>query len=143
MEGRGSGIVLESGPNDNIFVYFADHGASGIVAFPSDFLDAQTLNTALQEMHGNKRFRQMLFYLEACESGSMFEGFLSDSIGVLAVTASNSTAQSFACFYDEYLDTFLGDVFSVSWMQNADSENMEKETIKEQAGAELCQALNS
>merc|ERR1712215_572429 len=33
----------------------------------------------------------MLFYLEACESGSMFEGLLPDNIGVLAVTASNST----------------------------------------------------
>jgi len=132
VRGRGSGRVLESGPNDNIFVYFADHGASGMVAFPSDFLDAKTLNAALQDMHRNKRYKQMLFYLEACESGSMFEGLLPENIGVFAVTASNSTAPSFACFYDEKLDTFLGDVFSVSWLQNSDSENIEKETIQEQ-----------
>ena len=132
VKGKGSGKVVQSGPNDNIFIYFADHGASGMVAFPSDFLDAQTLNSALQDMHKNKRYKQMLFYLEACESGSMFEGLLPDNIGVLAVTASNSTAPSFACFYDEKLDTFLGDVFSVSWMNNADTEDIEKETIEEQ-----------
>ena len=62
----------------------------------------------------------------------MFEGLLPENIGIFAVTASNSTAPSFACFYDEKLDTFLGDAFSVSWMQNADSENIEKETIEEQ-----------
>ena len=132
VTGKGSGKVVNSGPNDNIFVYFADHGASGIVAFPSDFLDAQTLNAALQDMNRNKRYKQMLFYLEACESGSMFEGLLPENIGVLAVTASNSTSPSFACYYDQKLDTFLGDVFSVSWMQNADSDNIEKETIAEQ-----------
>jgi len=132
VKGKGSGKVVQSGPNDNIFIYFADHGASGMVAFPSDFLDAQTLNSALQDMHKNNRYKQMLFYLEACESGSMFEGLLPDNIGVLAVTASNSTAPSFACFYDEKLDTFLGDVFSVNWMKNADTENIEKETIEEQ-----------
>ena len=132
VEGKGSGKVVQSGPNDNVFVYFADHGASGIVAFPSDFLDAQTLNAALQEMNKNKRYKQVLFYLEACEAGSMFEGLLPQNIGVLAVTASNSTAPSFACFYDDKLKTFLGDVFSVSWMQNADAENIEKETVEQQ-----------
>ena len=25
---------LNSGPNDNVFVYFSDHGAPGIIAFP-------------------------------------------------------------------------------------------------------------
>ena len=29
-------ILSCSGPNDHVFVYFSDHGAPGIVAFPSD-----------------------------------------------------------------------------------------------------------
>ena len=132
LAGKGSGRVVDSGPNDRIFVYFADHGASGIVAFPSDFLDAQTFNSALQQMHRNKRFQHMLIYLEACESGSMFEGLLPGNIGVMAVTAANSTAPSFACYYDQQLDTFLGDVFSVSWLENADSADIEQETVKQQ-----------
>ena len=27
---------LHSGPNDNVFVYFADHGAPGLIAFPTE-----------------------------------------------------------------------------------------------------------
>lgn len=27
-------LITSSGPNDNVFVFFADHGAPGIVAFP-------------------------------------------------------------------------------------------------------------
>lgn len=27
----GSGKVLNSGPNDNIFIYYTDHGAAGII----------------------------------------------------------------------------------------------------------------
>jgi hypothetical protein len=30
--------VLESGPNDKVFLNFADHGATGLIAFPKDYL---------------------------------------------------------------------------------------------------------
>ena len=76
-------------------------GASGLVAFPSAYLDAVALNTALAGMARQGRFARLLFYLEACESGSMFEEVLAADIGVLAVTAANSTSPSFAAFYDE------------------------------------------
>lgn len=29
-------LCLGSGPNDHVFVYFTDHGAPGILAFPTD-----------------------------------------------------------------------------------------------------------
>ena len=35
--------VLESGPNDNVFIFFSDHGAVGLIAFPSTYLYADTL----------------------------------------------------------------------------------------------------
>ena len=50
VAGLGSGKVLLSGPLDHVFIYFADHGAQGIVAFPSDYLDGQRLNTELRWM---------------------------------------------------------------------------------------------
>lgn len=93
-----------------VFIYFADHGAYGMVSFPHDFLSAQTLGAALKTMHENQRYKQILFYLEACESGSMFQQLPGD-IGVLAFTASNATAPSFATYYDPTLETFLADVF--------------------------------
>ena len=40
--------------------------------------------------------------------------------------------QSYACYYDSTLGTYLGDVYSVNWMQNSDTANLATETIKQQ-----------
>merc|ERR1712180_385181 len=108
----GTGKTLNSGPKDNIFVYFADHGAKGLVAFGQDVLEATALNQAIKDMHAAKKYNKMVFYVEACESGSMFKGLLDPNLNVFATTASNATTSSFACYFDK--------------------ENIEKETLEEQ-----------
>ena len=131
VKGRGSGKVVESGPEDHVFVYFADHGASGLVAFPSAYLDAVTLSRNLLDMATKRRFAKMLFYLESCESGSMFEGLLTAHTNILAVTASNSTSPSFAAYYDERLNTFLADEFSVAWMEETEVRGNTESILEE------------
>ncbi|CAG0912837.1 unnamed protein product [Notodromas monacha] len=134
VEGRGSGAVLESSANDHVFVYFADHGAPGLVAFPAGedpFLHAGDLTSVLHEMARQKRFSKLVFYMEACESGSMFAN-LSANINVFAMTAANSMESSYACYYDSDRQTYLGDTFSVSWMEDTDEENISSETINRQ-----------
>ena len=39
---------------------------------------------------------------------------------VYATTSANPSESSWACYYDETLETYLGDVFSVKWMENID-----------------------
>jgi legumain len=34
MVGIGSGKTLQSGPDDHVFVFYSDHGATGLVAMP-------------------------------------------------------------------------------------------------------------
>jgi legumain len=48
---------------------------------------------AIMKMHSEKRFKKLLFYLEACESGSMFKNLLPDNIDVYATTASNGSTR--------------------------------------------------
>jgi len=62
-------------------------------------------------------------YIEACESGSLFDGFPTD-LGIYAVTAVNAILPSLGtyCTYHAQvngtkLNTCLGDLFAVSWMQ--------------------------
>lgn len=62
----------------------------------------------------------------------MFEKILSAKINVYASTAANSEESSYACYYDERLGTYLGDLFSVSWMEDSDSEQIDKETLFQQ-----------
>ena len=46
--------------------------STGLVAFPDDELYADQLLTTLKEMHSKNMYEELVFYLEACESGSMF-----------------------------------------------------------------------
>ncbi|CAG5120650.1 unnamed protein product, partial [Candidula unifasciata] len=126
------GKVIKSGPDDRVFVNFADHGAPGILAFPSEMLHADDLNKAIKSMYKNKQYKQMVFYVEACESGSMFDGLLEADINVFATTAANPDESSYACYFDEARSTYLGDVYSVMWMEDSDKENLSQETLQKQ-----------
>jgi legumain len=128
----GTGKTINSGPNDNIFVYFSDHGAKGIVGFGEDFLKATALNKAISNMYSANKYKKMVFYVEACESGSMFKGLLDPKMNVYATTASNATTSSYACYFDKMRKTFLGDVYSIKWLEDSDREDIEKETLQQQ-----------
>jgi len=128
----GSGKTLKSTAKDHVFVYFADHGAKGLVAFGEDFLKAPELNKAIEYMFHHKLYAKLVFYIEACESGSMFKGLLDPKLNVFATTASNATTSSYACYYDPLRKTFLGDVYSIKWLEDSDKEDIEKETLEDQ-----------
>ncbi|KAM4691022.1 legumain [Rhinophrynus dorsalis] len=131
VKGKGSGKVIHSGPDDHVFVYFTDHGAPGLLAFPNDDLHVKDLNETIQYMYDNKKYKKMVLYIEACESGSMMN-HLPNNINVYATTAANPHESSYACYYDEKRDTYLGDLYSVSWMEDSDVEDLTKETLHKQ-----------
>jgi legumain len=62
---------------------------------------------------------------EACESGSIFEGLLSDSLNIYATTASNSVESSWGTYCPGMapspppeFNTCLGDLYSVAFLEN-------------------------
>merc|ERR1719436_1128688 len=87
-------------------------------------------------MHTKKMFKKLVFYLEACESGSMFQGM--HIPGVYALSASNGDESSWGTYCEEAkvngkdLDTCLGDLFSVAWMEDSDSHDTMTETLEQQ-----------
>jgi len=131
--------VLESNGEDNIFIYFADHGASGLIAFPDEYLYANDFIKVLELMSENKKFNQMVVYIEACESGSMFDKILPENISIYATTASNPDESSWAtyCSPDDVVNgvsigSCLGDLYSVNFLENLESVNPAKETLLKQ-----------
>lgn len=52
---------------------------------------ADELHEVFKYMHKNKMYKEMVFYLETCESGSMFKNILEDDIDIYALSAANST----------------------------------------------------
>jgi legumain len=131
--------VLKSTAEDRVFINFVDHGGTGIIAFPDgSTMSAKTLNAALKTMNDKKMYNKLVFYMEACESGSMFAGQLPTNMNIYATTAANAVESSWGtyCPPDDKIDgkemnTCLGDLYSVNWMENAD-EVGPKESLQDQ-----------
>ena len=66
-----------------------------------------------------------VIYVEACESGSIFEGIMPSDLNIYVTTASNAEENSFGTYCPgmnpppppEYI-TCLGDLYSVAWMED-------------------------
>ncbi|XP_050426694.1 uncharacterized protein LOC126837014 [Adelges cooleyi] len=135
MSRIGSGKVVESGPHDNIFINFVDHGQPGALYFPKPKLFyADTLIRTFREMYDQRKYRKIVFYIEACHAGSMFDGMLDDDKSIMAITASGPQESSYATYCDsnsgEY-STCLGDLFSVTWMENWDKSVVRQQDVAE------------
>lgn len=128
MTGIGSGKTLQSTTDDNVFFYFSDHGGDNILCFPNDNLYADDLNNALKTMKDKGLFGKFLIYIEACESGSIFQGYQIENLGIYATTAADATESSYAYYCDDEavvkgtnLGTCLGDEYSIRWMEDSDA----------------------
>uniref|UniRef100_A0A5B7AFE5 Putative Gamma vacuolar processing enzyme n=1 Tax=Davidia involucrata TaxID=16924 RepID=A0A5B7AFE5_DAVIN len=136
----GSGKVVDSGPDDHIFIYYTDHGGPGVLGMPTiPFLYAKDLIDVLKKKHASGTYKSLVFYLEACESGSIFEGLLPEGLNIYATTASNAEESSWGTYCPgEYpspppeYETCLGDLYSVAWMEDCDIHNMRTETLRQQ-----------
>ena len=132
LTGR-EGKVIESGPDDYVFVNFAGHGGPGRLAMPSPpSLHARALNAALKEMSAAEKFAKLVFYVEACEAGSMFQNILPRNINVYVTTATDDENPSYSCYFDSSRHTWLGDLYSVNWMENTDEADLHTETLQQQ-----------
>lgn len=132
--------VLESSKNDRVFVNFVDHGARGLVVFPlGEELSAKTLADTLEQMHRANKYKELVFYMEACESGSMFSTRFLKKINAFATTAANGLEPSWGTYCPpadvvngKELGTCLGDLYSVNWMEDSDLTDLSTESLMEQ-----------
>ncbi|XP_025888413.2 vacuolar-processing enzyme [Solanum lycopersicum] len=56
----GSGKVLNSAPNDHIFIYYVDHGGPGIVSMPTGVVYANDLIDVLKKKHGSGTYSKLV-----------------------------------------------------------------------------------
>lgn len=124
--------VIESGPDDHILIYFVGHGAPHVLLFPNNPLFARDLNEVLRRLRHNLKFKSLLFIVESCFSGSMFEDYLKPNSSIMAITSTNSTSLSHACCFDEKLEIFLTDCFSMKWLADSDRiNNFDTKTVEQ------------
>jgi len=87
--------------------------------------------------HDQKMYKKMVFYLESCESGSMFEGM--NIPGIYALSAAGTDESSWGTYCGaaakvngKNIGSCLGDLFSVNWMEDDDAKDTTKETLEQQ-----------
>ena len=128
--------VLKSTSNDNVFLDFSDHGSTGLIAFPHEYMYANTLIDAINFMYNNHMYGRLTYYMEACEAGSMFTS-LAASIKAYALTAANDHESSYAYYCPPnddlvgttHIGSCLGDEFSIRWMEDTETSDTSKETL--------------
>jgi legumain len=84
-------------------------------------------------------YKEMVLYIEACESGSMFENLLPTNISIYATTAANSEESSWGTYcapndriFGKSIGSCLGDLYSVNFLENLESVDPTKETLLDQ-----------
>ena len=77
-------------------------------------------------MYDNNLYKELVFYLEACESGSMFQK-LPKNWRIYATSAASPSESSWAyyCSPDDvvngkHIGSCLGDHYSINWMEDTD-----------------------
>ncbi|MFS7941598.1 putative legumain protein [Helianthus anomalus] len=124
----GSGKVVDSKPDDRIFLFYSDHGGPGVLDkwMPNNrALVAKDLVDVLKKKHSMGTYKEMVIYLEACESGSIFEGILPQDLNIYATTASGAQENSYGTYCPDTkpspppgYSTCLGDLYSVAWLED-------------------------
>lgn len=66
-----------------------------------------------------------VMYIEACESGSVFEGLMPEDLNIYVTTASNAEESSYGTYCPGMdpappaeFTTCLGDLYSIAWMED-------------------------
>ena len=86
-------------------------------------------------MKKNGMFKELVFYVEACDSGSMFPK-IKEKDNIFVMTSTSSNKDSWAVYCDEEakvdgkkIGACLGDQFSINWMLDTEASDPCVETL--------------
>jgi phosphatidylinositol glycan class K len=88
-----------------------NHGGNGIIPFQyGGGLNAEELGEIVEDMHQDKKYRQMLMMIEVCFAESMALNIKTP--GVVVLTSASKTESSFGANYDSGIRAWLADDFT-------------------------------
>ncbi|KER20769.1 hypothetical protein T265_10756 [Opisthorchis viverrini] len=125
--------VLNSGRDDYVFIYYTGHGLPYEISFPSENLDAAEFNKLLIYLYSNYKYKKMVLYMDACRSGSIFQGMLPSEVGIYATTSAKDNEDSFAEFCeDSRISVCLATEFSYAWITDSQFKDIKTRTLDQQ-----------
>lgn len=118
--------VIQSDSAQNIFVFWSGHGERGSLEWKhggtrSSTFSYDDMQTLVSTLSKEKKFRKMLWVVEACYSGSVCKAF--DDVGAkgaLCMAATNENETSKGLIYYAPFNQYLADSFSYNFMSMFD-----------------------
>lgn len=114
--------VFETTEEDTIFIYFIDHGNEGLVCIGNSYMRETEFIDTFKKMYEKKMYKEFVFYMEACHSGSMFRK-IDENWNIYALTSSDPYHNAWMsnCPPDDVvngkeLDTCLAGLYDNAWM---------------------------
>ncbi|MFS7991831.1 putative legumain protein [Helianthus anomalus] len=91
------GVIINNPDGDDVY-----HGVPkvtlGTMMPTMPYMYANDLNEVLKQKHASGTYKSLVFYLEACESGSIFDGLLPQGLNIYTTTASNPYKDSWGTY---------------------------------------------
>ena len=140
MTGIENPKVLRTTKEDHIFLYYIDHGGDNIIYMPEGIvMTGWELVRTIRTMYKQGKYGKMVFYLEACESGSMWETLPTD-INVYALSSARPDESSYGTFCPPdndivdgvHIGTCLGEIWSCFWLEQDDVADLTTLTLQKQ-----------
>jgi ABC-type branched-subunit amino acid transport system substrate-binding protein len=118
-------LVLGGDDGTDIFVFWSGHGTPGALCWDGLSMGVTELDMkkALENLAAAKRYRKLAFFVEACYSGSVFDGCIGLP-GMLFVTAANADETSKADVYNADLGIWMSNRFTSTLIDNIASRSV-------------------
>lgn len=115
-------IVIESTDKDNILIFWSGHGTQAELCWGDEFMGVRKdmIGNTLRQMAKEKKYRKMLFLIEACYSGSIVKDILIP--GALFITAANDKETSKADNFSNQLGVWMINRFTYGLREQLETD---------------------
>lgn len=115
-------IVIESTDKDNILIFWSGHGTQAELCWGDEFMGVRKdmIGNTLRQMAKEKKYRKMLFLIEACYSGSIVKDILIP--GALFITAANDKETSKADNFSNQLGVWMTNRFTYGLREQLETD---------------------
>ena len=104
---------IPSTQDDNLFVYYCDHGEIGYLCVPDGNgmpILADDLNNVLNTMYKLRKYKNLLFFIEACHSGSIGKRITAPHSITMVAAKEEETSKSGD--HDDTISLPINDLFT-------------------------------
>lgn len=112
-------VVLKGNEETNIFIFWSGHGNPGALCWNerANGINRERLLSALTELYNRKGYRKLAMFIEACYSGSIFDGY-EYFPGMIFYTAANPYETSKADMFNTDLGVWMSNRFTSTLLEN-------------------------